>query len=111
MAPDGTGLRRLTDANLEAFWPDYAPDGRHILFTSNFERPISHIYRMRADGRSVTRLTHSTDTSADLASYSPDGQRVVLDYSGSLAVMNADGSDIATIATPNDLVLADWGPR
>lgn len=111
MAPDGSGLRRLTDPDLEAFWPDYAPDGRHILFTSNLGRPISQVYRMRPDGQSVTRLTHFTDRSGDFASYSPDGQRVVLDYAGSLAVMNADGSGIATIATPNDLVLADWGPR
>jgi len=111
MAPDGGGLRRLTGPDLEAFWPDYAPDGAHVLFTSNFERPISQIYTMTPNGKRVTQLTSFTDQSGDFASYSPDGRQVVLDFNGALAVMNADGSGIHTIVSPDNLVLADWGPR
>jgi TolB protein len=111
-ALDGSQLRALTDPDLEAFWPDYSPDGQRILFTSNFERPLSQLYTMAPNGAAVRQLTHFTqDNQGGAASYSPDGTRIVLSATGGLAVMNANGTGLTTIVPINDLVIADWGVR
>ena len=70
IAPDGTGLRRLTsDSGFDddAAW---SPNGRRIAFASNRAHPgqacegVSptcdyDIYVMSADGSNVKRLTHT----------------------------------------------------
>jgi dipeptidyl aminopeptidase/acylaminoacyl peptidase len=112
MTSAGAGLRQLTEPNLEAFWPDYSPDGRRILFTTNFDRPINQIDTMRTNGTDVAQLTEFTEAfDGGFASYSPDGQQVVLGLNGGLGVMTADGSGAHSIVADDNLVLADWGPQ
>ena len=40
----GGSLRRLTDPDLEACWPDYSPDGSRILISDNSDRPQRQRY-------------------------------------------------------------------
>ena len=48
MRPDGSGVKRLTDAR--AHTPAWSPDGSHIVFSA------PGLFVMRADGSAVTSL-------------------------------------------------------
>ena len=53
--PDGSGLKRLTDAKGYDAEGSYSPDGRQIVFTSNRDGDLE-IYVMNADGSSPRRV-------------------------------------------------------
>jgi len=107
----GGSLRRLTDPDLEACWPDYSPDGSRILISDNSDRPQNHLDTMRRDGTGVRTLIDGV-----LGRFSPDGKRLVFDrglpngHEG-LSTAAADGSNPHMIVTTDNLVIADWGPR
>jgi len=115
MRADGTGLHRITRPSLEAFWPGWSPDGRRIVFTDNCCQGGSNIWTVRPDGTGLRELTHFVAPLQDgFASYSPDGQRIVLLTSGKCCqyfyVMNADGSSLHPIRTGVPFTfLTDWG--
>jgi len=57
---DGTNLRRLTESQADDRSPTWAPDGRHIAFTSDRSNRADHeneIYVIDADGSGLRRLT------------------------------------------------------
>jgi Tol biopolymer transport system component len=115
MRSDGTGLHRITRPSLEAFWPGWSPDGRRIVFTDNCCQGGSNIWTVRPDGTGLRELTHFVAPLQDgFASYSPDGQRIVLLASGKCCqyfyVMNANGSGLHPIRTGVPITfLTDWG--
>jgi len=110
---------RLTKPNLEAFWPNWSPDGSHLVLSSNCCRPASDVFTMRANGTQLRRLTHVTGGGgAAFASYAPDGHRIVFTSDqlrgpafdrGDILVMRTDGSHVRRIVEgkPN-AVGADW---
>src|SRR5262245_22529321 len=118
MRADGTGLHRITRPSLEAFWPGWSPDGRRIVFTDNCCQGVSsNIWTVRPDGTGLRELTHfgPMPLQGGFASYSPDGRRIVLLYSGKCCqyfhVMNADGSGLRPVHTGVPITfLTDWGP-
>ncbi len=76
VAPDGTGLTRLThDAGNNGF-PAYSPDGKRLVFRSGRDKAGKNLYIMNADGTGVTRLTEGkwTDSMCD---WSPTGEWIV----------------------------------
>ncbi len=76
MNADGSNQRRLTAPVLEAFFPDWSPNGTHILFTSNQSLPHGNVYVMNADGSGLKQLTHVlTPHQAGFANFSPDGRK------------------------------------
>ena len=120
IAPDGTGLQRLTDDpgfDDDAAW---SPSGRRIAFASNRAHPEQacegvspncdyDIYVMNGDGTNVKRLTATPGNDRE-PYWSPDGRRIVFAstrddvgpagdgrYNANLYVMNADGSAQARI--------------
>jgi Tol biopolymer transport system component len=116
MRSNGTGLHRITRPSLQAFWPDWSPNGRRILFTDNCCQFGSNFWTVRPDGTGLRELTRfGPQQQGGFASYSPDGRRIVLLYSGTccqyFSVMNADGSGLHPVRTgvPNTF-LTDWGP-
>jgi TolB protein len=87
MRADGRGARRLVRAsrnvNEQAFSPDWAPDGRTLVFSSN--RPGDgnpELYRVRADGTGLTRLTR---TVGDVETLGDDGFPAIAPDGGSVA--------------------------
>ncbi|MGE3808989.1 MAG: TolB family protein, partial [Gemmataceae bacterium] len=56
--PDGTGLKRLTDAKGYDAEGSYSADGKQIVFTSNRSGPENiELYIMDTDGKNVRKLT------------------------------------------------------
>ena len=109
---DGGGVRRLTftkgdDGVLgDDGMPDYSPDGKRIVFTSNRDRQ-AEIYVMNADGSGQRRLTRKP---ADDFSprFSPDGREIAFTaLPGTVLVVGADGKGLHRLTAGSD---PDWKP-
>jgi Tol biopolymer transport system component len=113
--PDGTGLKRLTDAAGYDAEGSYSPDGKHIVFCSNRSGPENlELYIMDADGKNVRQLTHAPGCYNGGPFFSPDGTRVIFRSDRKkkdqlqLYVINVDGS--GERALTDDLHWVQWGP-
>jgi Tol biopolymer transport system component len=109
---------RLTAPTIEAFWPDYRPDGRRILFGDNNDRPHTNTWTMNPDGSHVRQLSHFTDPDSNFgfARFAPSGRKVVAGYTdGSgknwVATLNADGSGLHKVVRTDNLTLVDWAVK
>lgn len=110
----GGPARRVTAARIEAFWPDYRPDGQRIVFGDNFDRPNTNLWTMRPDGSDLTEISHRRgDQNLAFARYAPDGTHLVADlFDGTaewLVTLNSDGTGLTKIVETDNLTLADWG--
>src|SRR4051812_42978286 len=113
--PDGTGLRRLTDAPGYDAEGSYSPDGKQIVFCSNRGGPEDlELYVMDADGANVRRLTHAPGCYNGGPFFSPDGKRVIFRSDRKkkdhlqLYVINADGTGERALTDDPDWVF--WAP-
>lgn len=120
--PFGGGTERpVTPANLEAWAPDWAPNGERIVFSSHIfqDRPNGAIFTVRPDGTGLQQLTTPPWPLEDWqASYAPDGNRLVFSSDrrypdrccADLYLMNADGKALHRIPLAStQVVLARWG--
>src|SRR5262245_9781904 len=113
--PDGTGLKRLTDAKGYDAEGSYSADGKHIVFTSNRtgEKNLE-LFIMDADGKNVRQLTKAPGCYNGGPFFSPDGKRVIFRSDRKKAdhlqlyVINADGS--GEKALTDDLNWVFWAP-
>jgi Tol biopolymer transport system component len=113
--PDGSDLRRLTDAPGYDAEGSYSPDGKSIVFCSNRSGPENlELYIMDKDGKNVRQLTHAPGCYNGGPFFSPDGKRVIFRSDRKkkdhlqLYVINADGS--GERALTDDLNWVQWGP-
>lgn len=104
---DGTHPRLLLP-QVNAFAPDWSPDGRHIAYS--WVRPaadgsVLDVARVRVNGDDVRPLTDTagTGTFAFQPDYSPDGSRVVLsrsdDQGCTLMTVSAYGGALHPVPT------------
>lgn len=121
--PDGSAVRSIpVPAATSAWSPAWSPDGSWITFTAtttgSTPEYTSDIYKVRADGTGLTRVTDDHDLTGG-AAWSPDGRRLVFSRSapttdGSsmparLWTMNADGGDQQQLtAVPAPAGQAAW---
>jgi Tol biopolymer transport system component len=111
--PDGTGLRRLTDAPGYDAEGSYSPDGKHIVFCSQRDGNLE-LYIMDADGKNVRKLTDAPGCYNGGPFFSPDGKRVVFRSDRKkkdhlqLYVINADGTGERALTDNLDWVY--WAP-
>jgi Tol biopolymer transport system component len=107
MNADGSGakaLTKLTAAGAHSDFPTWTPDGSKIVFVSSRALDGSdavtpngtrNVWLMNADGSgagAVTKLTGSSTESAEGATASPDGSKIVFDSARAL-----DGSDAVNL--------------
>lgn len=121
---DGSDLLQLTSFNFDvAIKQDWAPDGRHLVFTYNGDVPIpgvsANIATIRPDGTHLRSITHyeGGDVSAFVGSYSPEGQWIVfrLEDHGSFGLfkIHPDGTELTPILPISSFKprFIAWGPR
>lgn len=113
--PDGSGLRRLTDAKGYDAEGSFSPDGKHIVFCSNRGGEDNlELYIMDSDGKNVRKLTNAPGCYNGGPFFSPDGKRVIFRSDRKkkdhlqLFVINVDGS--GERALTDDLNWVQWGP-
>jgi Tol biopolymer transport system component len=89
-----TNSPEAEDAN-----PDISPDGSKILFSSDLEGGVFHIYLVNVDGSGLTKLTD--DPAGDFSPrWSPDGKRIAFSRTGAIYVMDSDGSNVRKVTEP-----------
>src|SRR5207245_1909772 len=95
--PDGTDLKRLTDAPGYDAEGSYSPDGKRIVFCSKRDGNLE-LYIMDADGKNVRKLTNAPGCYNGGPFFPPDGKRVIFRSDRKkkdhlqLYVINADGT-------------------
>jgi Tol biopolymer transport system component len=76
---DGGNARQVTRLGAASFAPFFHPDGRRIIFASNYPDPRSRnfdLYLVGVDGSGLERVTTSAEFDA-FPMFSPDGRRLV----------------------------------
>lgn len=84
MNANGSNIRKLTPAVLEAFIPDWSPDGTKIVFSTRAVYPPNTInpqlWIMNSDGSGFTQLTFPGAAAGDVfVSWSPQGNAIVFE--------------------------------
>jgi TolB protein len=79
MNADGSDQRQITNLGGANFGPSWTPDGRRIVFSSNYKSPRSRnfeLYLVNLDGSGLQQIT-SHEEFDGFPMFSPDGRRIV----------------------------------
>src|SRR5262249_7982835 len=121
---DASGLRQLAGGDAYYTRPRWSPDRRRLVFSRNADGSPSEILVIDVDGKGGTvRLAEG-----GFPAWSPDGTKIVFSSNGGapprsagIYVMNADGTGVRQLTSPNDAhqcsegasaedLNADWSP-
>lgn len=79
MNADGTNKRQVTKLGKASFAPYFFPDGKRIIFASNFNDPKGRdfdLYVVNTDGSGIERITFN-DSFDGFPMFSPDSKKLV----------------------------------
>lgn len=79
MNADGSGQREITHLGGANFGPSWTPDGKQIIFSSNYRNPRSgnfDLYLVGLDGSGLTEITNDEGFDG-FPMFSPDGEKIV----------------------------------
>lgn len=96
---DGGNVRKITSLGGANFAPFFHPDGRRIIFASNYQNPRGpdfDLFIINVDGTGLEQVTRTPQFDA-FPMFSPDGRQLVW-------ASNRHGSE----AGETDLFIADW---
>lgn len=96
---DGSDLKQITHLGNANWSPFFLPDGKRVLFSSNFEAEKGfpfNLYMIDIDGKNLERVTHSTTFDA-FPVFSNDGKYLVFSSNRN----NGGGHD-------TNLFIAEW---
>jgi TolB protein len=102
MNADGSGQRQITHLPGASFAPYFMPDGRRVIFASNYKNPRSRnfdVYLINTDGSGLEQVTTSPEFDA-FPMLSPDGRQIVW-------ASNRHGSKEGE----TNIFIADWVDR
>ena len=111
VAPDGSGLSRLT--NRVGFGGSYAwsPSGAAIAF-GRAVGGIQELFVMKADGSNPVQLTSGVGFRNGGISWSPDGARIAFGCGTTYCAVNADGTNLVPLLASTGVTAhAVWGPN
>lgn len=120
MNADGTDLQRLTESPGRDFEPDWSPDGKTIVFSSDRDDPENaQLYVMNSDGSDPKALMPFSDADFIAPRWSPDGEWVL--FHSNQAVdgearfeiykVRKDGTELTNLSnTPGNNFRGDWSP-
>jgi Tol biopolymer transport system component len=101
MNADGSGQRQITQLGGANFGPSWTPDGRRLIFSSNYRQPRSgnfDLFLVNLDGSGLEQVT-TEDSFDGFPMFSPDGRSLVW------ASNRQDAKPGET-----NLFIADWAP-
>ena len=96
---DGSDLRQLTYLGNANWCPFFLPDGKSVLFASNFEAERGfpfNLYKIDIDGKNLERITHG-ETFDAFPVFSNDGKKLIFSSNRN----NGGGRD-------TNLFIAEW---
>ncbi len=98
-SPDGRNARRLTDSQAICLRPKWSPDGKTLAFVSISSQEEAAdppgVYIIDFAGTDMRRVS---DMEAFSASWSPDGQSLLLQSATGLALMNLENKKTVDLA-------------
>lgn len=101
MDADGSNQHQITNLGGANFAPFYTPDGKKIIFSSNYKNPHSRnfdLYLVSPDGTGLEQVTTHPEFDG-FPMFSPDGTKLV--WEG-----NRRGKSVEDL----DIYIADWVP-
>jgi Tol biopolymer transport system component len=101
MNADGSNNRQVTHIGGANFGPSWTPDGKHIIFSSNYKNPRSgnfELYTVALDGSDLTQITFDEGFDG-FPMFSPDGTKLIW-----------GGGRHAKGERDVNLFIADWRP-
>jgi TolB protein len=110
---NGDGRRIITDNEVWDDYPNWHPDGKHLLFVRRSQQPCLIVLNLQT-GKEEELAIGLPDLSS--ATYSPDGTQIVFTGAADgvlrdVYVMNADGTDLTALtATDTTEDEVDWSP-
>ena len=121
MRSDGSHARPVTPARYEAYGPDWAPNGKRLLFSSNCCRLGGNVFTTNLASGAIHKITHTPWPLASLnGTYSPTGTRVALGSDRrhkdrccvNMFIVAARGGPAKFVPLPiNHVDQLDWAPR
>ncbi len=104
MNTDGTGQRQLTSDPGADSYPEFAPHGHKLMFSSTRSGSMA-VYTMNRDGSAVSKLTPDAMQAGD-SNWSPDGSKITLinnfcicAFNSDVFTMNADGTGVTQLTS------------
>lgn len=112
---DGSQLRRLTDNDKMDESPDWSPDGKRIVFTSDRSGQFQ-VHSMDFDGKNVRQMTTEKQGVGKTVKYGPDGRIAYLALHeplyklGKSDLILMDGDKSKTVARAMEITDFAWHP-
>jgi Tol biopolymer transport system component len=102
--PDGSGLKQVTHLEMKkssvpgAELPQWSPDGKLILFSSDYAatpKSVISLFTIKRDGSGLKRLPLSTGLFNGEGTWSPDGKNVAYTFDESNVPAHPQGIEVA----------------